>query len=62
MVVDGECEEDTESEDGMSEVDDDGERGSGCDNSNLARFAGRGDVVSPVEMYGSLDYAHEATQ
>ena len=41
MVVDGECEEDTASEDGMSEVDE---------------YTG-----SPVEMYSSLDYEHEAT-
>ena len=58
-VIDDKCEDDTEREGGMNELDDDGERGSGCDNSNLARFAGGGDARSPVEEYSSLDYEHE---
>ena len=44
MVVDDECKEDTEGEGGTSEVDDDGECGSGCD------ISCGGDAVSPVEQ------------
>ena len=69
MVVDRECEKDTASEGGTSEVDDDGERGCGC---KIACFVGRmlessgigaevdgkygEDAVLSVEEYSSFDY------
>ena len=59
-------------------MDDDGERGCGCDTCNLARFAGGmlessgigeevdgkcgEDAVLSVEEYSSLDYKHEVVR